>query len=346
MILERLISHVPDYLDKDPAVLPGLTLLYAGGTGSVTIARRTLTTVVSNGQSLTIPLIGHTLQSLAAQIQAVNGYTALVTPGTETSPALLLCEVEAVNLVAGARLLWYSAFLWRLLAPIAWAIEDSLANLAAGVQQMALPSAGGAWVDFWATYYSNLLRRLNESDRAFALRIIHEVLRVRLNARALEQIIVDELGLPVTIRNLADDAWIISDTAFGFLAGRKYSPTTFLVTVESTGTPAILNFDALLAYLVNHNRAAGTLPYFLRRNFGGVVNTSTESAWTDQPVVTRALISNPLVWIMSETKLGETFLSLPANTVGIVTVVTTPPDLENPVDLILGVTEIGLSKLG
>jgi hypothetical protein len=345
VILERLISHVPDYLDKDPAAVPGLTLLYTGGTGSVTITRRTLTTVVTNGQSLAIPLTGLTLQSLATQIRAHTGYTAL-TPGTETSPALLLSEVEAVDLIVGARLLWCSAFLWRLLAPIAWAIEDSLTNVAAGVRQMALPSADGAFVDFWASYYGGLLRRLNETDRAFALRVILEVLRVRLNARAIEQIVLDELGVRVTIRNLSDDAWIISTTKFGYLAGRKYSPTTFLVTVDSTGETAILNFDELLAYLVNHNRAAGTLPYFLRRNFGGVVNTSTESVWTDQNITTSSVISTPLIWQISDTRLGETWLSLANNTVGIVTVVTTPVDPLNPPDLILGVTEIGLSKLG
>lgn len=104
-----------------------------------------------------------------------------------------------------------------------------------------------------------------DDDPAYRERIIREVLRWRLNNKAIEVIIKEETGLDTTVINLHPFAkvWNVKGQGHGAkYAGYKYSPTTFeiRVTVPPFETARV---QKQITLLIERNRAAGTMPFYL-----------------------------------------------------------------------------------
>lgn len=270
VIHDRLLNGLPGYLDKGAGPEGGISLQY-DGICRVTIRHHTLTTKVigGSGAALSLDLTDFTLATLVAELNTHTGYTAAIEAVDDARGAASL--LEATDRITGDdnRFLVFTSLLWGITQPVAWALEDALENIRAGVGEMSLKTADGPWVDLWGEqYYGAVFRNPSESDRHYAARIIREVTRWRLNARALERIIEEDLGLTATITNLHEQAWVVAETGdwiahgkpqfaylcFGFLAGRKYSRTTFEVMVDGT--------SADLARIIDRSRAAGTLPFY------------------------------------------------------------------------------------
>lgn len=255
-LLGRLLQALPLYFDRDPANTVALSVVPDASTAWMTVLNRTLAIRVTGGtaQNVSLALGSYTLQTLATALTAAGHVTTVVAEDPSRS-ALCLTEVETPwDLVANSQVFAFTSLLWVILTPLAWALEDLVTQIRAGLAQMSLKTALGAWVDLWGTeYYGGVYRLFGEADRDYAERIIEEVLRWRLNARAIEQIVFDELGVTARFTNLHDRAWVVGKTAFGFLVGRKYARTTFEVALDGVFSD--------LSRLVERNRAAGTLAF-------------------------------------------------------------------------------------
>jgi hypothetical protein len=292
VIHDRILNGLPGYLDKNPAERGGISLQY-DGTCRVTIRHHTMTTKVigGSGSAFSLDLTDYTLDDLVTHLNTLTGYSASLEADNGARGAASL--MEATDRITGDdnRFMEFTSILWGITQPVAWALEDALENIRRGVAEMSLKTADGPWVDLWGEqYYGAVYRNPSEQDRPYAARIIREVTRWRLNGKAMEQIILEELALDATITNLHDQAWVVAETGdwvghgkpqyahlcFGYLAWRKYSRTTFEVLVDGT--------SANLTAIIERNRAAGTLPFY---RMGSVVGSLTDlEVWGAPTTVT------------------------------------------------------------
>lgn len=296
-IHDRLLAGLPEYFEKDPQVAAGLSIEYAG-VCKVTIKHHTLTTKVTSGVggNLSINLASYSLAEVVDLLNAQAGYTAaLVTSDGERSASALL-EVLDRNPGDDNRFNVFTSLLWAMTQPVAWALEDALDNLRAGIGQMSLKTAEGQWVDLWGEeLYGGIKRLAGEADGPYANRILREVTRWRLNARALEAIVKEDLGIDARVTNLHDQAWVIGETPWGKFAGRKYSRTTFEVLIDGV--------SADLAATIDRSRAAGTLPFYRMVEAVGD-STESESADAHTTVKTTAVLGRNNVLTFGEDKIG------------------------------------------
>ncbi len=304
-MLDRVLQALPAYLDREPGEMPGVSLSYAGTSGTATVASRRLTTRVTGGTgaALDLDLEALTLAGLATALNAEPGYAASLEADDGAVGAIALLEATDVDIVSTAKLRRHGTVLWALLSPAGWALEDAQDRIRAGLRQMSVRTADGPWVDLWGLdYYGGIRRALGEADRDYADRIIREALRRRLNGHAIELILREDIGLESLVSNLHERAWVISRTPFGRLAGRKYSRTTFEALV--------FGISAGVAAAVERNRAAGTVPYYAYREQLGAPGGHAEEA----PTVVRSTprVATDTVWTVGRDRLGLR-LSIPHN---------------------------------
>src|SRR5262249_1913699 len=205
-LFDRLLKSLPTYLDKEPGAEPGITLNYDGDAAEVTIERHLFTVKVSGGSgtSLSRQLQGLTLAQLAASLNLQPGHTAAVVAPDSSLPAISLIEVQAQDIMLAPRLDRFTSLLWALFLPVCWGFLDTVDNLNNGLLQMSVKTAEQKWVDYWGEeFYGGIRRLFHEADRAYADRIIKEVLRWRLNNLAIAQILEEEIpGITVEVINL------------------------------------------------------------------------------------------------------------------------------------------------
>lgn len=255
-VRDRLLKELPDSFDKHSHPAPGISITYDGA-AFVTIFRQELRIHVEGGtgSDLAISLAGKTLTALATEIDMAVGYDATVSSTDGALPAISLIEVNNYPLTDGSLFYCFTSLLWRVLLPISWVLYEGIDIQEQAAQQSAsVWSAEGAWLDYWGELYGNARRRISESDMTFAVRIMRELLRPKLNALALEDIIAEDLGVQARITNLHKKAWEVGTTRKGYIAGRKFSRTTFEVLLSDlvTGVETV----------IEKNKAAGTVPYY------------------------------------------------------------------------------------
>lgn len=327
-VRDRLLRELPTSFDTDPHAEPGLSLAY-DGVATVTVFRRRLTTRVQGGTgtSIAIDLTGKSLTQLVTELNSYAGYTAVVTADDGTRPAIGLIEVMdkplpgvsastggagelpageapagesgdvtvAFSVTADSRLDQFTSLLWNIVVPISWILHDGIdLQEHAAQQSRSLWSAEGVWLEYWGSLYGGTVRKSGETDAPFAVRIMREVLRPRLNNVALEQILEDELGIHALVTNLFPEAWIVGGT-LGRIAGRKYSRTTFEVTVSDL-------IDGVKE-LVTRSRAAGTLPFYRYQILQGDVEESDFSIVAHVNVLDD--VSDKYAWVLGRDTCGE-----------------------------------------
>ncbi len=259
-IFDHLLSLLPNFLSKDPQAEAGVTLAYDGSAGTVSIAQKQLSTTVTGGtgEPLVIDLDGLTLQDVSDTLNSQQGYSSAVGNVNPDISALTLIPVQGQQFFSSPMLRVTRSLLWRLLLPFVWELEtlkkfdEDLGN------QFAIRSSGGKWLDYNGDIYGGVRRLFNEDDPEYATRMLKEVQRWRLNEYALAEIVQERFGIPTSIRNLHDQAWVWNRTHYGKYAGRKYSRTTFEVDPQ-------VEVDPSIRYLIERNKAAGTLAYYITR---------------------------------------------------------------------------------
>lgn len=262
-LLDLMLRLLPDSLNKDPDASAGFALAYDGSNGSVSIAQKQFSTTVTagTGEALVMGLQGLTLSDLVDFINDQPGYAAALI-GNGALPALRLMPVQKQSFFLSPQVRLTNSLLWRILMPITWEFEKQLTFQEQAGQQFVIRSSAGKWLDLWGELYGNIFRLFNEEDQGYAARILREVSRWRLNEFALAELIEDQFGIPAHVRNLHDQAWVWNKTKYGKYAGRKYSRGTFEVD-------PLIEPDSSIKTLIERNKAAGTLAYYITRIVSG-----------------------------------------------------------------------------
>lgn len=307
--LRRLLSAIPEYLDRAPHEASGILIQYEG-LSRITISNTVLRAVALTGVGATfsVPLAAHTLDSLAAEIGRHAGFSGRVITAAGATPAIRLCDADQDPLVDN-RFVYSTSILWGLVRPIEWALIDAQAAVRRDHEQMTIPTAVDQWLDLWGRLYGRVTRRIGETDTAYSTRIIREFKRWRVNARAIEIIIEEDLGARATITHLHDLAWVIARTKWGRFPGpQKYLRTTFEVLVDGLTDG--------LASLVNRNRAAGTMPFLRMRDIGGDLDLDAPDVIGRAHTRDRGEVSQNGVWRIGVDPLGLYPIGIPRDIEG------------------------------
>ena len=344
-ISERLFKELPSSFDRDPRAIPGFALNY-DGQAWVTISQRELRvfTTGGTGGDFVLTLDNKSLAQVVAELNAQPGCTASLLVAESTLSALSLVEVERQSLAVDAQFACFTSLLWRVLMPLVWALHDGVVfQERAALQSASIWSAEVAWLQYWGELYGQAQRKLAETDAVFAARIIHEVIRPKLNGLALEQIIEEDLGVQARIRHLYLEAWEVGTTRKGRIAGRKYSRTTFEVLVS--------DLVEGVRVVVDRTRAAGTLPYYRFQLSQGAVEEG-ESTVTPFLVAPQTLLSRH-AWVVGRDTCGE--LPIGGKPLSLFELIGFAPRMESYLDvsaglagdpLVLGTGALGTHTLG
>lgn len=260
-----LLLNMPPYLDKDAHAVPAFTLTYNGTSATVTIQTKTLTTSIDGGTgvALSVNLANYTIATLVTFLNAQTGYTASLTVGESgTASAISLIEVIAQPLSAEpVTLSQFTNPNWLIWMPILWQLQLAQINLQNALNELYVMTGDSGFLDFWGRVYGNVARDLNETDNAYAVRIMTEATRPRLTALALEEAVLNETGV------IAGTASRLSDVGFmwghGGWSEQEYVafplyPTCFAVNAPNGGS---VN-EAVVSPVIERNRSAGMAPIY------------------------------------------------------------------------------------
>jgi hypothetical protein len=201
----KLIGYLHRVFDRDPRRLLALRLAYDGQL-SWQVADGVLTTTVAGGSGtdLTVDLSAYTLAGLAGYLAARPGYSVPyldVDLGARGALALLdgSGSQEESN---GDHLYVHDSLLWALMDAFAVELAAAQAAILAMLDQMAVTTADGEWLDEWGGYFG-VPRLAGEGDPVYGPRIIEEVLAKHANNRALEALVERATGYTVEVRDLS-----------------------------------------------------------------------------------------------------------------------------------------------
>jgi hypothetical protein len=260
-----LLLNMPPYLDRDAHAVPVFTLTYNGVSATVTIQTKTLVTSIGGGtgSALSVNLANYTIAALVTFLNAQTGYTASLTVGASgTASALSLVEVVAQPLSAEPLTLYqFTSVNWLIWMPILWQLQLAQLNLQNALDELYVTTSDSGFLDFWGRVYGNVTRDLNETDNAYALRIMTEATRPRLTALALEEAVLSEVGVTIgTTSRLSDVGFM---WGHGGWSEQQYVtfplyPTCFAVNAPNGGSVDV----ASVSPVIERNRAAGMAPIY------------------------------------------------------------------------------------
>jgi hypothetical protein len=254
--LQRLLKYPhAAVFDKDPAPATAFHLRHTDG-ASWMVSERVLS-VFAGELELSFDLSLYTIDSLATALGA-NGFDVeFLSPQYRYLSAMALVEGSGSQDVSnGDRLTVYTSLLWVLLSAYSAELFEASEQIVQALRQMVITTAEGEWLDLWGMLYAEP-RRQGESDASYAARIPQEAFRIRVNARAIEQAILDATGFDVRIEEPWTEIFTLDDS---LLSGdhKLYDGTNVGYHLIRPVTRQTVDWPAVLA-VINRNRAAGVL---------------------------------------------------------------------------------------
>lgn len=226
----------------------------------------------------------------------------------DIEPGYLLSDINSAITPLGARMLvpgsgdttdsngnlilHYSSPLWHYLDAVASELDPAAAQLSQALAQMSLKTASGDWLDHWGSYFG-VPRNSGEADAAYAVRIVVEVIRPRVNAVALENLI-NEIIAPytVSIYEPHTDLFKLSHSNCQLSGrGRLYDGVYYAyATLDAITDGAYATVSALVA----RNKALGVRSWqrALTGSRGDPLDTETESQ-TVHEVTSIGVVGDP-----------------------------------------------------
>ena len=249
----RLLGALPNVYDTDAHPEPCLRIVTEGIT--VEVRRAELRVTLLGPVEHVIALTG-TVEDVVVSLQSIGVETDLLRPDLADRSARLFLDTPAfVTGAVSARndLFVFNNQLWVILRPLGMALEGREERSADALLALNLLTATGYWADVWGKYLG-ITRRFAETDAAYTARMKHETIRARLNNKALEQVLLDDLGIDARVENLLPLVLIWNETDWhSFWAGNIYNSGAFRVTYATTGVSS-----AEVMAVIDRHRAAGT----------------------------------------------------------------------------------------
>lgn len=144
-----------------------------------------------------------------------------------------------------------------VVASYAAALDPAQAAIGEAIDQMTLAGADGEFLDYHGEIYG-VLRADSETDNAYRARIKREVFRLRVNAHAIEQAILDETGWDVRIEEPWRELFRLDESRLS--GGNKFYDGDHigyhLIRPEALDND--VNWDVVLP-IIDRNKPAGVI---------------------------------------------------------------------------------------
>lgn len=253
-MLQRLLKYPhAAVFDKSPAAQLAFLLSHPDG-AAWRVADEVLT-VTAGDATHSYALAGLTFAELQSALQA-DGFVVSALPGALAGrQAIMLAEGSGDERQSnGDHLFTFTSLLWVMLSGYAIELREAKDNVQQALRQMVLGQAEDIWLDLWGALYDQQ-RKPGELDAAFAPRIKREAFRLRVNAIAIEQAVLDATGYDITIEEPWQNIFTLDESA---LSGphKLYDGDRIgyhlIQPVASTG----VDWSVILP-VIHRNRAAG-----------------------------------------------------------------------------------------
>lgn len=253
-MLQRLLKYPhAAVFDKSPAAQLAFRLSHPDG-ATWRVADETLTVTAGDARH-SYALAGLTFAELQSVLQA-DGFLVSALPATLSGrPAIMLAEGSGDERQSnGDHLFTFTSLLWVMLSGYAVELREARDNVQQALRQMVLGQAEDIWLDLWGALYDQQ-RKPGELDAAFAPRIRREAFRLRVNAIAIEQAVLDATGYDITIEEPWRKIFTLDESALSgphkFYDGDRVG-YHLIQPVASTG----VDWSVILP-VIHRNRAAG-----------------------------------------------------------------------------------------
>lgn len=291
MQLRRLLDYLPpSTYSRSLGAVQAFRLSRLGGpaTWSVTGEALTLTARGPGAVPVTFPLALYSLGGLTAAIGPLPGWRVEgLNPEVAGLTARILLPASAE--VGGAQdsVLWAASNpLALLLAAFGQALSEAETERDHMVAQMNLRAAAEQWVDLWGSYFG-VVRRDGEADYPYALRIIAEVIRPRVNKFAIERAVTEVTGKLTTLYEPWRDLFRLS-SASTTLSGRARLFDGRYWAYNTIDVRSDADIEAVRP-IVLRNKAAGVVAWFaqLVKFFedGFAPSESTATWWLNDHII-------------------------------------------------------------
>lgn len=234
--------HVDDKLFGD----------YEGDIGWA-IVDKTLT--LTNGHdSWPFDLTDVTVQQLVDQIRAAGFPIEFDAPEFAGVPASVLLREQGKTDLDPIKA--FTSLLWGLFSGYAGELDIASQQVREALRQMVIGTAEAEWLDLWGALYA-VPRLPGELDAAYAARIPREAFRLRVNARGIEQAILDATGHDVRIEEPWREIFTLDQSSLS--GGDKlYDGVNVGYHLIRPETRDFVDWSAVHA-VIDRNRAAGVL---------------------------------------------------------------------------------------
>lgn len=200
-LTQKLLSYLYSKFDKDPERFLALRLQYDGQmVWRVDDAVLYTSVAGGTGENLALDLTEYTLSSLSSHIAAQDGYSVVYSDEDRSSRGAIVL-IDDTNDPAnsnGDHLYAYDSLLWSFVEAYAVRLREAALSIVEMLKQMVLWTAGGVWIDEWGNRFG-IRRGPTEQDTQYQKRIIQEVLQVKSNNLAIEDIIYQVFGLSISV---------------------------------------------------------------------------------------------------------------------------------------------------
>lgn len=252
--LQRLLKYPHNAVfDKSPVSELAFRLQHPLG-AKWAIADRVLT-ATGGTVAHTYDLTAYTVDTLAAALTS-DGFDIVSRASRFTGvSALVLVEGDGDQFDSnGDHVHAFTSLLWVLMSGYAGEVLHAENQVVQALLQMVIGTASGEWLDVWGTLYS-VPRLPGELDPAYRLRIPREAFRLRNNAHAIEQAILDATGYDVRINEPWREVFTLDEST---LSGpdKFYDGERVGYHLIEPITSGYVDWPAVLA-VINRNRAAG-----------------------------------------------------------------------------------------
>ncbi len=271
-LTSKLFGFFNRVWQADPLGALALRLTCDGSDLSWRISHHVLTTspVGGTAAALVVDLSGYTVKMLAYFLGQQQGYSVpfvdLDAIGNLSALALYDQAGDDVLQSNGDHLYAFTNPNWAIIGAYARELWEARVQIEQMLLQMAIPTAGGSWLDLQGSYYA-VPRSPGETDVSYAARIIPQVLLPKGNNIAIANVITATFGQPCQVVDVVEytAAEPMFDGTTKFDGTNDFNPTTrpiyglFDVQVGQDILGGGVPFPTtLLRAVVNSVRDAGT----------------------------------------------------------------------------------------
>jgi len=254
--LYRIIDypHAPVF-DKSPHEVLALRVRHPSGS-AWEVLDGVLTMTVGTAKT-SYDLSALTIGQLADRLSA-DGFEVLAENSEigSRSALLLLRGSNSQSNSNGDHLYAYTSLLWCLYAAYGGELDHAEYQIVQAIRQMVMTQAEGYWLDVWGTLYG-ISRPAGMADDQYQSMIPAEAFRLRVNAHAIEQAILDATGWDVRIEEPWKEIFTLDQS---ILSGpdRLYDGERYGYHLIRPTARQVIDWDKVIP-IIERNRAAGVL---------------------------------------------------------------------------------------